>query len=65
MVALPLFDVVFASDQSSERPARLAAQLVQSSIAELGDIEALDDSVAPENPEEFDRSTASLLRGMY
>lgn len=65
MVALPLLDIVLASDQRFERSARLAAQLVQASIAELDGIEALDDSVAPENPGEFDRPTASLLRGMY
>ena len=65
MVALPLLDLVLASEQGSERSARVAVRLLNSALAELQQIEALDASSAPENPEEFDRSTASLLRGMY
>ena len=64
MVALPLFDVVIASDRA-ERSLGVAAQLVESALGELSQIEKLDQSLAPADPLEFDRKTAALIRGLY
>jgi hypothetical protein len=65
MVAMSLIDSVFADGSSSERSLRVAAQFVQTALSDLAQIERLDDSLAPENPLQFDRSTASLLRDEY
>jgi predicted transcriptional regulator len=65
MVALPLFDVVLSSGQSQAQWPIVAAQLVQSALADLGQLEELDDSLSSENPFRFDRPTATLIRGMY
>lgn len=65
MVALPLFDIVLASGQDLNRSAKVAAQLTHSALGDLDEIEALDNSLVPDDPDRFDRSTASLLRGMY
>ena len=64
MVALPLFDVVIASDRA-ERSRDVAMQLVESALSELALIEKLDHSLAPADPLEFDRRTAALIRGLY
>jgi len=65
MVALPLFDTVLSSERSPERSARVAAQLVESALSELEQIEKIDQSLAPEDPLQFDRRTVGLLRSMY
>lgn len=70
MVALPLFDVVVSSGKGpggsgSNRAALLAAQLVESALSEVRQIEKIDESVAPDDPLEFDRQTAMMIRGMY
>ncbi|HEY8746946.1 MAG TPA: hypothetical protein VIM11_03150 [Tepidisphaeraceae bacterium] len=65
MVGLPLLDIILASGRSVGQSAKVAGQLVHAALADLREIESLDDSLAPETPLEFDRSTASLLRGMY
>lgn len=64
MVALPLFEVVMASDRT-ERSLAVAAQLIESSLTELAQIEKLDQSLAAADPREFDRETAALIRGLY
>jgi len=65
MVALLLLDHFLASGPSPDRSAEVALHLVHSALAELEQIESLDRHVAPEDPDEFDRKGASLLRGMY
>ena len=65
MVALPLFDTVLSSEQSPERSARVAAQIIDSALSELEQIEKIDRSLAPENPLQFDRHTVGLLRNLY
>jgi hypothetical protein len=64
MVALPLFDVVMSSAQA-ERSMDVAGQLIESAVAEVHQIEKLDESLAPSDPTQFDRQTAALIRGMY
>src|SRR6185437_16566629 len=64
MVAFPLFDSILSQDSSS-RSLEAAAQFVQAALSELEQIEKLDDSLAPENPIQFDRRTAALLRNEY
>lgn len=65
MVALPLFDVVLSSGQSDEKWPTIATQLIDSAMAELRQIERLDDSLSSQESLGFDRQTASLIRGMY
>jgi hypothetical protein len=65
MVALPLFDSILADDATTERSRRIAAQVVRVALNDLGEIERLDDSLAPEDPSQFDRRTATLLRTEY
>ncbi|MDB5304411.1 MAG: hypothetical protein JWM97_1960 [Phycisphaerales bacterium] len=65
MVALPLFDVILASDESPERARGFAAQVVRASLSDLGQIEKLDENLMPEGSSLFDRQKAVLLRGMY
>ena len=64
MVALPLFEVVMASDRA-EPSLNIAAQLIESSLTELAQIEKLDQSLAPADPLEFHRQTAALIRRLY
>jgi hypothetical protein len=64
MVALPLLDIVLAS-RDADRSARVANQMARSALAELDEIENLDDGLAPDDASEFDRQTAYVLRGMY
>ena len=65
MVALPLLDMVIASGQTPQRSARVAAQLARAALGELEEIENLEDGLSPEDPAEFDRQTAAILRGLY
>jgi hypothetical protein len=65
MVALPLFDIVLSSSANRGRSADIAAQLVNSALGDLDQIEKLDESLAPEDPFSFDRQMAALVRGMY
>jgi hypothetical protein len=65
MVALPLFDAVLSAGVSVERPARVAAQVIEAALSDLQQIEKLDASVAPDDPSQFDLRTASALRQMY
>jgi len=65
MVALQLLDHFLASDTSPERLTKVAGHLVRSVLAELQQIELLDRSVAPDDPEQFDRTAATLIRGLY
>jgi hypothetical protein len=65
MVALPLFDAVLSAGVSVERPARVAAQVIEGALSDLQQIEKLDASVAPDDPSQFDLRTASALRQMY
>lgn len=64
MVALPVFDAVL-SGQGLEKSGQVAAQLVRSALAELSEIQKLEESVAPKDPLAFDRQTAGLIRGLY
>jgi predicted transcriptional regulator len=57
MIDLPLVDALRSADA--------AAKVVRFTLAGLREIETLDNDLAPEAPIELDRSTASLLRGMY
>lgn len=65
MVALALFDMLLSSEQPPERSARVAAELIQSALSELGHIQNLDESLAAGDAPQFDRQTVALLRGMY
>jgi hypothetical protein len=65
MAALPLFDAVLSAGVSVERPARVAAQVIEAALSDLQQIEKLDASVAPDDPSQFDLRTASALRQMY
>lgn len=65
MVALPLFDAVLSAGFSVERPAKVAAQVIEAALSDLQQIEKLDASVAPDEPSHFDLRTASALRQMY
>jgi len=65
MVAVPLFESILSDDATSERSRRVAARVVQAALDDLVRIEKLDDSLAPEDPAQFDRRTAELLRGEY
>jgi len=65
MVALPLLDVVLCSSGSADRWGPLAMQLIDSALDELRQIEKLDQSLAPQDPLDFDRQTAALIREMY
>ena len=65
MVALPLFDLVLCSDDDANRAARVAEQLIESTLSELGQIEKIDESLAPVECRQFDRQAIALLRGMY
>ena len=65
MVTLPLFDLILADGATTERSRRAAARLVQAALNDLDQIEKLDDSLAPEDPTQFDRRTATLLRDEY
>src|SRR5205085_9439128 len=47
------------------RLAKVAAQLVRSALADLEQVQLLEESLAPEGPLDFDRRTAALVRGMY
>jgi hypothetical protein len=64
MVALPLFDVVISSE-SADRAIRVASRLASSALIERSEIQKLDDSLAPDDPIQFDRQTTALIRGMY
>lgn len=64
MVAIPLLDMVL-SDTHPERSAKVAAEMVRSALDEIHHIEKLDESLAPGEPDRFDRRTVALLRGMY
>jgi len=64
MVALPLFDVVMSSDRA-ERSVDVADRLVDGALADLRQIEALEEGLAPAGLTQFDRQTVALLRGMY
>jgi len=57
MVDLPLLEMVHSADA--------AAKVVRFALAGLREIETLDNDLSPEDPIELDRSTASMLRGMY
>jgi hypothetical protein len=57
MVDLPLLEMVNSADA--------AAKVVRFALAGLREIETLDNDLSPEDPMELDRSTASMLRGMY
>jgi hypothetical protein len=65
MVALPLFDVILASDESPERARGFAAQVVRAAIVELDQVEKLDENLMPEGSSRYNRQTAVLLRGIY
>src|SRR6185503_15230150 len=73
MSALPLFDIVLSfgsgkgqSDSgASARISRVGSELVRAAIAEFEQIEALDETMAPASPDDFDPHTAVLIRGMY
>jgi hypothetical protein len=62
MVLFPLFD---PENPLPERSRRVATQLVEAALSDLAQLEKLDDSLAPENPLQFDRKTATLLRNAY
>lgn len=64
MVALPLFDVVMSSDRS-ERSVGVAGRLVEGAMADLRQIEVLEEELAPAGLMSFDRQAVALLRGMY
>lgn len=64
MTALSLFDVVLVSADAN-RAARLAEPMIEAAIGELKSIEAMDTCLASPDPAQFDRQTATLLRGMY
>ena len=57
MVDLPLLEMAHSADA--------AAKVVRFALAGLREIETLDNDLAPQDPIELDRSTASMLRGMY
>jgi hypothetical protein len=65
MVAFPMFDAVMACAITPEQSSRVAARLVSSALAEIDQIQKLDESLAPQEPLQFDRRTAALVRGMY
>src|SRR5579884_700145 len=65
MTALPLLDVVLASDRPPNRSVAVADRLISASLSELQEIKQLDESLSPETPAQFDRQTAALVRGMY
>jgi hypothetical protein len=65
MVALRLFDSILADDATTERSRRIAGQVVQMALSDLAQIEKLDEGLAPEDPSQFDRRTAKLLRDEY
>jgi hypothetical protein len=64
MVALPLFDIVISSDRA-ERSVGVAARLVQGALADLRQIEMLEEGLAPAGLTQFDRQSVALIRGMY
>lgn len=64
MVALPLFDVVMSSGRA-ERAIHMAEQLADGALAELRQIQLIEESLAPADLTHFDRPTAALIRGMY
>jgi hypothetical protein len=64
MVALPLFDMVISSDHS-ERSVGVAGRLVDGALADLRQIEALEEELAPAGLARFDRQTVAVIRGMY
>ena len=65
MVALSLFDVVLSDDDKLERFPAVAEQMIQSALAELAQIRQLDKTLLPVKPEAPDRTTLTLVRGMY
>lgn len=64
MVALPLFDMVIASDHS-ERSVGVAGRLVDGALADLRQIEAMEEELAPAGLTRFDRQTVAVIRGLY
>jgi hypothetical protein len=60
-----MFDAVMACAITPEQSSRVAARLVSSALAEIDQIQKLDESLAPQEPLGFDRRTAALVRGMY
>ena len=65
MVAPAFFDAVFPDNQHSERSARIAEELIESSLSQITHLRRLDESLAPADPKSFDRRTIALLREMY
>ena len=65
MVALPLFDMVLSSTTQAGHSAEVAAQLTRSALDDLKLIETLDEGLASDDPYQFDRQTADLIREMY
>jgi predicted transcriptional regulator len=65
MVASPLLDKVLESAQKSGRSTLVASKLIHAALTALQEIEDLDESLAPDDPLEFDRQTAASLREMY
>lgn len=64
MVALPLLDVVLASDRA-ERSIEIARQMIDNALLDLRQIQMMEDSLAPAGLTHFDRQTVTILRGMY
>jgi hypothetical protein len=64
MVSLPLREVMVASD-SAERSHKLARRLIESALTDREEIEKFDKSLSPENPLDFDRQSAGMIRLMY
>lgn len=64
MVALPLLDVVISSDRA-ERSIGVAARLVEGALADLRQIEKLEEGLAPASLTQFERQSSALIRGLY
>lgn len=64
MVA-PALRNVLSSTNSALLSQRLARRLIESSLTDRIEIEKFDASLAPEDPLNFDRETAGLIRAMY
>jgi len=65
MVAMSLVDSVFSNVGSAERSTRAVALLAQAALKDLAQIEKLDDALAPDDPAQFDRGAASLMRSEF
>lgn len=64
MVALPLLDVVMSSDRA-QMVVNMARQLADAALAEVRQIQMIEEGLAPAELTHFDRPTVVLIRGMY